>query len=112
MDGLSFGIAMGNKYRADGAESGLQSALEACQIHERTIAELQKQLRIEKATSAAHKAVVDEFKLAHASSPLLAVIGKRLDGKPLTKSTSIWMKAFDKAADVVGLLHPEKHRIA
>ena len=112
MDSLSFGIAMGQKYRAEGAEEGLASALEACKIYKTKIAALHEELLIEQANSAALKAVVEEFKARHADSPLLAVIGKRRDGQPLRLSTSIWMKVFDATAIAVGLRNPEQHRIS
>ena len=97
--------------RADSSNGAALGLLVAIKAKDARIAELEQRLMIEEAASEAHAALVDQFKAAHPDSPLLSVIGKLADGGPKRRSTSIWIAAFDKAAERLGLQNPEKHRI-
>jgi uncharacterized coiled-coil protein SlyX len=76
------------------------------------IAELELALAVEQAVAEAGEKVLDEWKALHPQSPLRQVVGKLKDGKPLTKSMSIWNTAFDAAARKRGITNPLAYRIS
>jgi uncharacterized coiled-coil protein SlyX len=89
--------------------SRLESQLEEANAR---IAELELALAVEQAVAEAGEKVLDEWKALHPQSPLRQVVGKLKDGKPLTKSMSIWNTAFDAAARKRGITNPLAYRIS
>lgn len=83
-----------------------------CDAAEAEVQDLRLRLAVAQAGSEARTAVVDAFKAAHPTSPLLVQEGTLKDGSPRRRATSIWIGAFDTAARRMGITNPAAHRIS
>lgn len=133
MDNFLFGIAMGNKARADGAERGLDSAASGLQkagagikeleaVLEESLGEIARlrteldaakdKLMLEQAASAGLEAQLAAYKKASPDSFLLAPSGSsfKKTGNPKTNGRMLYEAAFDALLRANGVANPSSRR--
>jgi len=118
MDELMYGIAMGNKAHAEGAEKAILIYRDTLEKERARIRELRAELhtmrtRAENAESnaAGRLAQVEAFLASHPQSPLTAHSGKTFkDGRPKTKIRLVFEEAFDATARQWGITAPASRR--
>jgi hypothetical protein len=121
---LMTGVALGNKYWAEGAERALQKteealnlALNAIERYKVVQVTLERDLAIANADAQARLAQVEALKVQHPNSPLLGDSEERytsagtLQGKRKNKLRLIYEKTFDRIADGRGIKSPKNFRI-